>query len=144
MTRHGSSSLIQKSPKIPADVIDRRPEAQLAPLPHTAPEITRLVDMLDARGASAIVIGHGRHDSSTSAASWSRQAHRLGAGKPDAWVVADNPVGWAQMARRLATSTTWHPSRTLGFASLGVSELITLAGADIVDGMAGATASGHM
>ncbi|WP_411122795.1 hypothetical protein [Streptomyces sp. x-19] len=76
------------------------------------------------------------------AASWLRAARRFTAGGPDAWVVAAAPLGWAQMSRRLRHSTAWDPSRTYGFASVGDSRLVALAGAETLHGMRGATPDG--
>ncbi|GAA2673692.1 hypothetical protein [Streptomyces lunalinharesii] len=116
---------------------------------------------------AALTIGHSRDDASAAAAaafaeawraaggtilalvdwpelaaSWLRPARRFTAGEPDAWVVAAAPLGWAQMSRRLRRSTAWDPSRTYGFASLGDSRLVALAGPDTLHGMRGATPDG--
>ncbi|MFJ3792799.1 hypothetical protein [Kitasatospora sp. NPDC090091] len=76
------------------------------------------------------------------AASWLRAARRFTAPAPDAWVVAAAPLGWAQLARRLAQSTDWDPARTFGFASLAEPRAIALAGPDVLDGVRGAAAGG--
>ncbi|MFB6536527.1 hypothetical protein ACFCY8_13055 [Streptomyces noursei] len=76
------------------------------------------------------------------AASWLRAARRFTDGEPDAWVVAAAPLGWAQMSRRLRHSTGWDPSRTYGFASVGDSRLVALAGPETLHGMRGATPDG--
>ncbi|GAA2828961.1 hypothetical protein RMN57_03485 [Kitasatospora sp. CM 4170] len=76
------------------------------------------------------------------AASWLRAARRLTAPAPDAWVIAAAPLGWAQLARRLAQSTDWAPVRTFGFASLSEPRAVALAGPDVLDGVRGAAADG--
>jgi hypothetical protein len=76
------------------------------------------------------------------AASWLRPARRLACGQPDAWVIADNPAGCAQLARRLAGQPGWAAARTLGFASVATADLISLAGPGLLDGMTGATPAG--
>jgi hypothetical protein len=76
------------------------------------------------------------------AASWLRPARRLARGQPDAWVIADNPAGCAQLARRLAGQPGWAAARTLGFASVATADLISLAGPGLLDGMTGATPAG--
>jgi hypothetical protein len=76
------------------------------------------------------------------AASWLRPARRLARGQPDAWVIADNPAGCAQLARRLAGQPGWAAARTLGFASVATADLISLAGPGLLDGLTGATPAG--
>ncbi|MEU5305809.1 hypothetical protein ACH4YO_28565 [Streptomyces noursei] len=76
------------------------------------------------------------------AASWLLPARRFTADRPDAWVVAAAPLGWAQMSRRLRHSTDWEPARTYGFASLGDSRLVALAGPATLQGMRGVSADG--
>ncbi|MFE6775186.1 Ada metal-binding domain-containing protein [Streptomyces sp. NPDC057702] len=76
------------------------------------------------------------------AASWLRQARRLTAGPPDAWVVCGAPAGWAGMARRLRRSTAWSAERTYALASLGTPEAVALAGARAVEGLRGACPDG--
>ena len=76
------------------------------------------------------------------AASWLRPARRLARGQPDAWVIADNPAGCAQLARRLAGQPGWAAARTLGFASVATADLMSLAGPGLLDGMTGATPAG--
>jgi hypothetical protein len=76
------------------------------------------------------------------AASWLRPARRLARNQPDAWVIADNPAGCAQLARRLAGQPGWAAARTLGFASVATADLISLAGPGLLDGMTGATPAG--
>lgn len=115
-------------------------------------------------GANAIAIGHGRHPASVRAAqalaaAWEgpvvdvvhwpataasrlRQARRLALSQPDAWVIADHPAVWAQVARRLVHEAAWTPSRTFGFAGLGRNDLVVLAGRGTLAGMRGATARG--
>ncbi|MFJ8437338.1 hypothetical protein ACIQ9P_39210 [Kitasatospora sp. NPDC094019] len=75
------------------------------------------------------------------AASWLRPAHRLTDPGPDALVIAAAPLGWAQVARRLALSTPWRPERTFGFASLAEPIAAALAGS-VLDGVRGAHADG--
>ena len=63
------------------------------------------------------------------AASWLRPARRFAAPDPDVWVVSATPAGWAGMARRLRTSTSWRPHRTVGTAALEAFPLPGLRGA---------------
>jgi len=122
--------------------------------------------LLRAAGARRIAIGHGRHCTSIAeaaainaawtgiggaveqtvswpvdAASWLRPARRLVAGAPDAWVIADNPAGWAQLATRLAEHPVWSPKRAFGCAALGNPVLLDLVGDALTD-MTGAAADG--
>ncbi|MFF7813725.1 hypothetical protein ACFZCF_17705 [Streptomyces sp. NPDC007945] len=140
------------------------------PRPHTAPELDRLLALLEAGGhrGGSVALGHSRDAASKDAAaafadawrasggtvaavvdwpedaaSWLRQAQRLTHPEPDAWVVAASPVGWAQMSRRLRHSTDWDPHRTFGFASVGDSRLPAAVGPDVLDGMRGATTDGR-
>ncbi|AHH99901.1 hypothetical protein [Kutzneria albida] len=46
------------------------------------------------------------------AASWLRQARRLAAGQPDAWVVASTVDSWWHVRRRLCEQPGWDPART--------------------------------
>ena len=117
--------------RIPDRIIGRYPHAAAPPGHHTDVEIRALMTLLRAAGARRIAIGHGRHCTSIAeaaainaawtgiggaveqtvswpvdAASWLRPARRLVAGAPDAWVIADNPAGWAQLATRLAEHLT--------------------------------------
>ncbi|MFE4017030.1 hypothetical protein ACFXPZ_06335 [Streptomyces sp. NPDC059101] len=135
------------------------------PAPHTDAELTTLLRLLAA--PTTLTIGHSRDAASITAAaslaeawraagrtvlalvhwpehaaSWLRPAQRFTAGRPDAWVVAAAPLGWAQMSRRLRHSTDWEPTRTYGFASVGDSRLVALAGPETLDGMRGATTDG--
>ncbi|MFI2028241.1 Ada metal-binding domain-containing protein [Streptomyces buecherae] len=160
------------------------------PAPHTAAEVSALMDLLAAgrRPVRSLSIGHGRDAASRAAAravaaawcgddraerarhlrevgqhraadvaartvldvvdwpeeaaSWLRQARRLAAGAPDAWVVCGAPAGWARMARRLRQSTSWSAGRTFALASLGTPETVALAGAEILEGLRGASADG--
>jgi hypothetical protein len=52
------------------------------------------------------------------AASWLRQARRLTAPGPDAWLVTGTPAGWVAMGRRLAHSTDWSARRTVATSGL--------------------------
>ncbi|MFC8717834.1 hypothetical protein [Kitasatospora sp. NPDC057198] len=115
----------------------------------------------------SVAVGHGRDDASRAAArafveawqpahgavlavvdwpedaaSWLRQARRLTAGAPDAWVVAGAARGWGQLSRRLLHSTDWRPDRTFAFASIGDAAAVGPAVADILDGLRGASADG--
>jgi hypothetical protein len=155
------------SPRIPAAALARYPRAGLPPSRHTEPELARLVQLLQAAGAGSVAIGHGRHPASIAAigaltaawaqaggvvlgavsypadaASWLRPARRLASLDPDAWVIADNPAGLAQLSRRLAGQPGWAPDRTFAFASAASPDLITLAGPGTLTGLTGATAGG--
>lgn len=159
--RRGSKSLLVHRPTAPID--------QQVPPPHTNPELEAIMCLLTERRSriSAISVGHARDDSSRSAAnaiirawadhggdvlgvvdwpedaaSWLRQATRLVAGAPDAWVVAGYPLGWAQMGCRLRHSTDWDPERTIAFSSLADVRLIELAGPDVFKGLRGALPDG--
>ena len=152
-TRAGISQAAAGSPRIPDAALARYPRASLPPGPHTAAELARLLRMLQAGRVSSIAIGHGRHPASVAAAhalaaawtggpgtvlavvswpaaaaSWLRPARRLAEARPDAWAIADNPAGCAQLARRLAGQPGWTPARTFGFAGLASPDLITLTG----------------
>jgi hypothetical protein len=169
---------IGASPRIPARWLARYPRASQPPAAHTAAELARLLQLLRAARAATIAIGHGRDPASAAAAralaaewtgtggtvldvisypadaaSWLRPARRLARGQPDAWVIADNPAGCAQLSRRLAGQPGWTAARTLGFASVATTDLtplaspatadlISLAGPGLLDGMTGATAAG--
>ncbi|WP_431032164.1 hypothetical protein ACQYWQ_02190 [Streptomyces sp. P6-2-1] len=140
-----------------------------APGEHTARELARLLGLLDTCGfpVAGVALGHGRDAASRraatafaeawqrrggylsavvdwpeDAASWLRQARRLTEPEPDAWVVAAPPLGWSRLSRRLRRSTGWEARRTFGFASLGDSRAVTLAGPGVLHGMRGATANG--
>jgi len=140
-----------------------------APAPHTRLEFAAIMGLLTGRGSrtNVISVGHARDDASRSAAnaivrawtahggdvlgvvdwpedaaSWLRQATRLAAGTPDAWVVAGSPLGWAQMGRRLQRSTDWDPERTIAFSSLADVRLIELAGPNTLKGLRGALPDG--
>jgi hypothetical protein len=141
----------------------------VGPAFHTAAEITALVGMMTEPRAriQAVTIGHGRDPASRDAAaafaaewvafggvvlatvdwpeeaaSWLRAARRFAAGEPDAWVVAGRALGWAQLSRRLRHSTDWDPGRTFGFASVGTTESVRLAGVGTLDGLRGVSADG--
>ena len=155
------------SPRIPAAWLARCPRASQPPDAHTAAELTALLRLLRAAPADGIAIGHGRHPASAAAAqalaaawgetggavlavvswpagpaSWLRPARRLAGAQPGAWVIADHPAGCAQLARRLAGQPGWAAARTFGFASVATTDLISLAGPGLLDGMTGATAAG--
>ena len=155
------------SPRIPACRLARYPRATQPPGRHTAAELARLVQLLQAAGAGSIAIGHGRHPGSVAAAgslaavwaetggtvpgtvsypadaaSWLRPARRLAALDPDTWVIADNAAGLAQLSRRLAGQPGWAAGRTFAFASAASADLIPLAGPGTLTGLAGATADG--
>lgn len=148
--------------RIPDAVIAGYPEATRPPAPHTGPELDRLLQM----AFGTVAIGHGRHPASVaaaaefaeafnraggtvlaivhwpaSAASWLRAARRLVAPNPDHWVLADTAAGAAQLVRRLADQPEWRADRTLGFASLGTAQLVSL-GSEAVVGMTGALPDG--
>jgi hypothetical protein len=152
--------------RIPDRVIRRYPHAAAPPGHHTRAEIHQLTTLLCAARVRRIAIGHGRHCTSIAAAaavnaawaelggvveqivswpddaaSWLRPARRLVTGQPDAWIIADNPAGWAQLAPRLAEHDCWSPARTFGCAALGNPVLLDLTG-EVLTGMTGATADG--
>ncbi|MFI0422758.1 hypothetical protein [Spongiactinospora sp. 9N601] len=139
------------------------------PGPHTAAELAALLELLRAQRPriEAVTVGHGRDPASVAAAeafadawtgmglhvlavvdwpqeaaSWLRQARRMVAGDPDAWVVAASGPGWAQMSRRLRHSTAWRPERTFGFAP--VARSVAAAGPGTLLGLRGATADGEI
>ncbi|RBQ18901.1 hypothetical protein DP939_17025 [Spongiactinospora rosea] len=139
------------------------------PAPHTAAELAALLDLLRVQRPriEAVTVGHGRDPASVAAAgafadawtgmglhvlavvdwpeeaaSWLRQARRMVAGDPDAWVVAAGAPGWAQMSRRLRHSTAWRPERTFGFAS--AARGVAAAGPGTLLGLRGATAGGEV
>ena len=117
----------QNSPRIADDVVARYQRAQPA-APHTAAELDTVMRLLRGVKAHSIAIGHGREPASiasaraladawtcagdptrppcvlrivgwpANAASWLRPAQRLLATCPDAWVIADTPTGFAQLA----------------------------------------------
>ncbi|WP_274536959.1 hypothetical protein [Kitasatospora sp. CB01950] len=141
-----------------------------APAPHTAAELAALLRLLTEHRRPplhSVTIGHSRDDASRAAAtafadawraagrtvlavvdwpeqaaSWLRPAHRLTDPGPDALVIAAAPLGWAQLARRLARSTPWRPERTFGFASLAEPAATALAGPGVLDGVRGAGPDG--
>lgn len=122
-----------------------------------AVKVAGLVRMLAAERprVRSVVVGHGRDAASLAAAfvaawdgdvlsvvdwperaaSWLRQARRFTAQRPDAWVVAGAPAGWAGMAGRLRLSTSWDPTRTFGFAA--TAQAIALAAPGTMEGMRG-------
>lgn len=155
------------SPLIPGRTLARYPRACQPPGAHTAAELAQLMRLLQAAGAGSIAIGHGRHPGSVAAAqalatvwvqaggtvlgtvsypadaaSWLRPARRLASLGPDAWVIADNPAGLAQLSRRLAGQPGWAAGRTFAFASAASADLIPLAEPGMLTGLAGATADG--
>ncbi|GGQ09262.1 ABC transporter substrate-binding protein [Streptomyces roseolilacinus] len=139
------------------------------PAPHTAAELAALTGLLTAPRprTTAVVVGHGRDTASSeaaaafaetwearggtvltvvdwpeTAASWLRAARRMTAESPDAWVVAAAVPGFVQLARRLRHSTSWEPSRTYCFGSLGDPRALALAGSGVLYGLRGASADG--
>lgn len=155
------------SSRIPAGQLARYPRASQPPGGHTAAELARLVRLLQESGAGSIAVGHGRHPASAAAAgalgagweqvggvvlgavsypadaaSWLRPARRLVAWHPDAWVVADNPAGLAQLSRRLVGQPGWAAERTFAFGSAASADLIPLAGPGTLAGLTGAAADG--
>ncbi|MDQ2755009.1 MAG: ABC transporter substrate-binding protein [Actinomycetota bacterium] len=168
------------SPRITDHVIARHTRARPA-APHTTAELNTITTLLRGIGAHSISVGHGREracidaaqalaeawedagdpsppscvlgtvDWPATAASWLRPARRLLAGCPDAWVIADTPIGFAQLARRLAEQPGWSPSRTFAFANLADPDLIALADPDLIAlagpdlaGLSGAIANGDV
>jgi hypothetical protein len=157
-------------PELPHVLIgpDRRPTS--SPTRGAIPlqtQVDTLVRLAAARNAVTVSLGGGRDPESRAAldafegawttrggyvltrvdwparaASWNRQARRLTDWAPDLWVIADTPAGWAPAVQRLATTDGWTADRTLGFAGLDHIDTIHLAGADILDGMTGATVTG--
>ncbi|MFJ8028558.1 hypothetical protein [Streptomyces sp. NPDC096311] len=158
-----------RSPLIsPADLAAHADDLPL-PQPHTRAELASLLGLLTAprQRIETAVIGHSRDDASRTAAqafqdawtarggrvltivdwpetaaSWLRPARRLTAQTPDTWVIAASVLGFAQLARRLRTSTDFDPSRAVAFASLSTSRLPALAGPGILSGLRGASADG--
>jgi hypothetical protein len=139
------------------------------PVPHTEAELAALLVLVAAPGwrVETVTVGYSRDAASRTAAdafiaawqdagktvlaavdwpehaaSWLRPARRFADSRPDAWVVAAAPLGWAQLARRLRHSTLWDPARTVGFASIGTIEALRLAGSGTLDGMRGVSANG--
>lgn len=150
------------SPRIPGL------EAGPPPSPHTPEELATLLRLVTNAGAETVAVGHAGDDASRAsaaafadaweaaghtvvavvdwpedAASWLRPARRLTEARPDAWVLAGGPHGWAQMSRRLRHSTDWDPSRSFGFASVSDPEVVRLSGAAVL-GMRGAGADGSV
>ncbi|MFF4415783.1 hypothetical protein ACFYY8_24915 [Streptosporangium sp. NPDC001559] len=76
------------------------------------------------------------------AASWLRHARRFAETDVDLWIMTGPPAGWARMVRRLLRSTRWRPERTLVTSDIGDRAVLELAGADDLDGLAGADALG--
>ncbi len=161
------------SPRIDDSVVARYQRTQPAAA-HTAAELDTIMSLLRGIKAHSISIGHGREpacvqaasalaeawstagdptrppcvlrivDWPANAASWLRPAQRLVASCPDAWVIADTPTGFAQLARRLAEQPEWSPTRTFAFANLADPDhLVTLAGPNL-SGLSGATANGEV
>src|SRR5947208_3103586 len=120
--------------KIDPMLLARHSTATMPPPPHTAAELATLLRLAAGLGAGTVAVGHGRHpafrraaaafadawqaqgghlaavvDWPAVAASWLRPAQRLTAGAPDVWVIADNPAGWAHVARRLGAQPGWDP-----------------------------------
>jgi len=139
-----------------------------SPSPHTPEELATLLRLVTNAGAETVAIGHARDDASRAAAaafaeaweasghavaavvdwpeeaaSWLRPARRLTEPRPDAWVIAGGPHGWAQMARRLRHSTDWDPLRGFGFAAASDPSVVRLSGAAVL-GMRGARADGSV
>lgn len=144
------------------------PGSTRIPAPHTAAEISALVTLLLAARASTLAIGHGRHTTSCNtatalteawdraggtvlgivnwparAASWLKPSRQLIRAHPDAWVIADNPAGCAQLALRLAQYEQWSAGRTFGTASTDSPDLAALTGCGLLTGMRGVTADGR-
>jgi hypothetical protein len=155
------------SQRTPDPILEAHPATTQPPAAHTPAELAAILTLLGVAGASTIAIGHGRNSASThtasaiarawtdaggdvldvvdwpaTAASWLRPARRLVSSRPDAWVIADSPAGFAPLARRLAADPDWTPSRTLGTASLDSPELFQLALPARLTGLSGATADG--
>lgn len=146
--------------------------ADRAPTHHTPAELATVLDLVTGLCppfGGGIAVGHGRDPASAAAAdavaqawddrgglvlgvvdwpetaaSWLRQACRLTAHAPDAWVVAGPPAGFARLARRLRAEPGWDPARTIAFASLHDPRLPALAGLDTLHGLRGATADGEV
>jgi hypothetical protein len=99
------------------------------------PDLAHALELLRAMDARLVAVGHGRDPHSVaaargfleawegqiavvvdwppSAASWLRQARRLTEPEPDAWVIADDSPGWANVERRLRETAAWDPMRTV-------------------------------
>ncbi|MEV7217983.1 hypothetical protein AB0O31_33430 [Kitasatospora cineracea] len=120
----------------------RRPRLHTVTVGHSRDAVSRKA--AEAFAQAWLAAGHAVLavvDWPEQAASWLRPAHRLTDPGPDALVIAAAPLGWAQLARRLAHSTPWHPERTFGFASLAEPVAVALAG-NVLDGVRGAHADG--
>jgi Periplasmic binding protein len=166
--RRRAGNLAFASPRISDRALAGHPGSSRVPAPHTAAEISALVTLLRQAGASTIAVGHGRHASSCDtatalteawdraggivlstvnwparAASWLKPARQLIRAHPDAWVIADNPAGCAQLVLRLAGQEPWSAARTFGTAATDSPDLAALAGCDLLAGMRGVTADGR-
>lgn len=164
---HRDDVLRSASPRVPQHLLIRHPGSTLPPAPHTPDEIRALVRMLHTAGASTISLGRGRHPTSAAAAvaladawtrvggtvldavdwpeqaaSWLKQARQLVRTQPDAWVIIDNPAGWAQLAARLSEHEDWSPARTFGSASLDSPDTAALTGSGVLTGMPGVSRDG--
>lgn len=134
----------------------------------TDAELATVLNLLVHRGIRLVNVGHGRDAGDVAraaaftrawtargrevgamvewpatAASWLRPARRLVAGTPEAWVIADQPIGWSGLAPRLLATKTWRPDRTIAFAALADPTLPGRTGPDATDGMFGATEDGR-
>jgi hypothetical protein len=164
--RAGSPAIA--SPRIPDRALGAHPGSTRMPAPHTAAEISALVTLLRAAGTATIAIGHGRQATSREAAaalarawdraggtvlvtagwparaaSWLKPARQLIRAQPDAWVIADNPAGCAQVAVRLAQHDQWSAARTFAMASACSPDLAALTSPGLLAGLRGVTADGR-
>ncbi|ADD39903.1 ABC transporter substrate-binding protein [Stackebrandtia nassauensis] len=138
-----------------------------APAAHLTAELAAVLRLLERMGANTIVLGSARDAASVatraalaeawterggeildsvdwpeSAASWLRQARRFAAPKPDAWVVAARPTGWAHMVGRL-TDTAWTADRTIVTAALRAPDVLASFDAASFAGLRGVTREGR-
>ncbi|MFG2001468.1 hypothetical protein ACGFNU_20190 [Spirillospora sp. NPDC048911] len=129
-------------------------------------ELDAMLRLLEGEGARLVNVGHGRSPASAArarafldawpgdvgavvswpaaAASWLRPARRLAAGAPDAWVIADEPAGWAGIGPRLAATGLWRAHATFAFTGLAGPRLPALAGPESTEGLRGVTAGGRI
>jgi len=161
------------SPKVTSTELAAYGLTAYPPHPHTGTELAAVIGLVRKLCPSppnaTIMIGHSRDPASRAAAqafagawaqhhrtatlptidwpetaaSWQRQAARMTAHRPDAWVIAAAPLGFMQLARRLSSCPGWAPERVVAFASLHDARLPAITGSTILHGLCGATADGR-